>query len=351
MDADPLYRRILSGEAGSWAAPLRAALTVASWGYAAAIAVRNSKYDRPGSAARCSVPVISVGNITAGGVGKTPFVIDLLQRLQRMGRRPAVIARGYGAPAGESNDEERLIRKHVPHAICVIDPDRVRGADRAVGDHAADVVVLDDGFQHRRLHRDLDLVLLDATCPFGYDRLLPRGLLREPVAGLRRADAVILTRCDQVPDDLQRTRQRVRLVAPNASLLQCRHGVTGVERLDGVPVDGGLRGRRAFLIAAVGNPATFRATVSALGAAIVGWHWWSDHHAYTPRDLASLRRRMVGTPQAVLVTTEKDAVKLSSLPGLDPASILVVRVAIEMDEDSDAILDHLLTRALAVIRR
>jgi tetraacyldisaccharide 4'-kinase len=129
------------------------------------------------------VPVISVGNITVGGTGKTPLVIELVRGMEKMGRNPAVVARGYGANEGQRSDEELLVRKHCPAVAYIADPDRHRGANMALRRMGADAIVLDDAFQHRRMYRDFDIVLIDAMCPFGYGHVLPRGLLRERLPG------------------------------------------------------------------------------------------------------------------------------------------------------------------------
>ena len=155
MPAPSLYQRIISGEAGPWATPIRAALCGGEVLYRAGVAVRNRRFDRRGADVTLSVPVISVGNITAGGTGKTPLVIDLVARLDRMGKSPAVVSRGYGSPAGEPNDEERLVRRHCPAVSYFANPDRAAAAEEACLRCGADVIVLDDGFQHRRLARAL----------------------------------------------------------------------------------------------------------------------------------------------------------------------------------------------------
>jgi tetraacyldisaccharide 4'-kinase len=334
---------MLNGNAGLWTLPLRGTLRAASIGYGLAVRRRNARFDRPASAQRVSAPVISVGNITVGGTGKTPMVIDLLHRLRARGATPAVVARGYGG-RGEDNDEQSLINQRCPFAIHVTDPDRVRGATRAI-ERGANRIVLDDGFQHRRLARDLDIVLIDATCPFGYGFLLPRGLLREPLVGLRRAHAVVLTRCDQVrPDEAERIRERLWELAPHALHLRCRHRVSSLCRLDGAPVEGGLRGRRVVLFAGIANPAAFAATIAGLGATVVGHHWWPDHHRYSPDDLAALASPERFPACDDLVTTEKDGVKLSSLPRAAADRIVVAKVDIEFDPHDEPQLNELLAR-------
>ena len=341
------YRRIIAGETGPWGAPVRAVLRVLEVLYAGGVAWRNRRYDRAGPRTVLAVPVISVGNITAGGTGKTPFVIEVVRRLESMGRNPAVISRGYKAAEGEPNDEERLIRKHCPHVVCLADPDRGRAAKNACQRFGADVIVLDDAFQHRRLGRTIDIVVIDATCPFGYGHLLPRGLLREPVRGLKRADVVIITRCDQASRaELSRLAARLRRLADRAGLVQCNHRVTAIEWLDGTPVKEPLAGKRAVLFAAIGHPAAFVTTVQSFGVDVVGTRWWPDHHHYRPADLNALQRSGAWPPHDFLITTEKDAIKLAERKAGESPKIVVVRVAIDFVDDGGTILQNLLEKKL-----
>ena len=347
MDRALLHYRILSNDVGLWGVPVRAGLRVIEGGYAAAIALRNAHYDRNGPRAVLPVPVISVGNVTVGGTGKTPLVIELLERLGRMGCNPVVVSRGYKARDGGANDEERLIRCHVPGAICLSSSNRMEAGEAAIQSHRADVIVLDDAFQHRQLGRTLDIVLVDATCPFGFDHLLPRGLLREPLAALRRAGAIVLTRCDQVsPEELARVEARIRSFHDTTKIIKCNHRVTKLQNLDGSPVDEPPEGKRAVLFAGIGRPGAFAETVRGMGVEVVGERWWPDHHAYVPKDL----RELVGTnrfpPHDWLMTTEKDAVKLAGLPGADGVRIVVVCVTIDFEGDGGTILQSLLESVL-----
>lgn len=345
-----LHRRIASGDAGWACAPIAAALLAAARVYGWAVAARNRYHDWRGPAERLAVPVISVGNLTAGGTGKTPMVIHLVRRLTQGGLRPAVVSRGYRAGPDGLNDEHRLIARDCPQAVCVCDADRARGGRRAAELKGADVVLLDDGFQHRRLHRDLDIVLIDATCPFGYDRLLPLGTLREPPASLRRSDVIVLTRADQVDARAAaEIERRIRRHAPDATVLRSRHRVERVATLHGEADETPLAGRRVVCFAAIGNPAAFEGTVRDLGADVVGRRWWPDHHPYLPCDAADLLRDGRFPPFNDLVTTEKDAVKLSSLHRPDDAvakRIRVVRVRIDFDGDGDTMMSDLLSAVL-----
>lgn len=347
MIGTSFYRRIIAGDGGTWAAPARALLRAAEALYSRAVAIRNSRYDRNGPRTVLPIPVISVGNLTVGGTGKTPFVIELVKRLDRMGLSPAVVSRGYNAADGEPNDEELLIRKRRPSVVCVCDSDRALAGEIAHRKFGADVIVLDDGFQHRRLGRTIDIVLLDATCPFGFDHMLPRGLLREPVESLGRAHVIVLTRCDQASRaELSRIRTRLDAVAGDAIRLQCNHRVTSVERLNHGAVEGSLEGRRAVAFAGVAHPRAFLTTVRSLGVEVVGEHFLPDHYNYRRRDVDFLLRRRRFPPHDMFITTEKDAVKLTALGGLDLSDIFVVNVEIDFIGQDGTILQGVLDNTL-----
>ena len=205
---------------------------------------------RPGWKAthRAAVPVISVGNITLGGTGKTPMVEWIARWYRRRGVRVALISRGYGH-AGGINDEGLVLEENLPDVPHLQDPDRVALAEIAVDELESELIVLDDGFQHRRLARDLDLVMLDALDPFGLGRLFPRGLLREPVRSLRRASAVILSRADLIEPDRRRADPpRGRARAGPAPLRRVASRPPGPDRL----------GRRAIPAGRARRPASRR---------------------------------------------------------------------------------------------
>lgn len=337
-----VYRRIISGEGGWWAAPIRGLLRGVEPLYAAVVGMRNRHHDKKGPSYVAPVPVISVGNITAGGTGKTPLVIEIVRLLEQRGRTPVVVSRGYGQANGEPNDEERVIRRNCPNVVCLADPDRAAGCERACREFGADVIVLDDAFQHRRVARTCDIVVVDATCPFGYDHVLPRGLLREPVPSLRRADMIVLTRCDQVSKtELDCVERRISRVAGDVPCLKSVHRVTGVERLNGESIE--PAGTRAFAFAAVGQPSAFLTTVRSLGVEVVGTRWWPDHHEYTKGEIVALATDRQ-PDHDWLITTEKDAVKLADLSGLGNLPIAVVRIAIDFLGDGDTMLESVLDR-------
>ncbi len=298
--------------------------------YGAAVRWRNRRYDRGLGTHAATVPVISVGNITAGGTGKTPLVIDLARRLGAMQRRPCILTRGYGAQRGETADEVAEFADAV-QAPVVVDADRVRGAQQAVGRHNADVLVLDDGFQHRRLERDLDVVVIDALDPWGAERMLPAGLLREPLDGLRRADLFVLSRANQVSPDTQvAITKRLRTLAPDTPVASAGVALDRVCGHDDAPLDANaLRSRRLQPVCGLGNPLTFRLLVNELSDDVCTLLAFRDHHRYTPYDADVIAQAARGRGADAVVTTRKDWGKLKAVWPTNEAPLLV-RVDVSM---------------------
>ena len=328
------FKRLADGTtAGPAAAAARAALAAIAAPYGLAVAARNAAYDRGLlRAAHVSVPVISVGNLTLGGTGKTPLVAWVVRQLLSQGRTPAVVSRGYAARPGQQSDEAAELAMVIPGLRHVANRDRVAGSQAAI-EAGCDTIVLDDGFQHRRLHRDLDIVAIDATDPFGCGRLFPRGLLREPLGGLARAQAVVLTRASSV-SATRRTEIRESLSArcvgrPPAVWMEAEHRPVGLRTLDGgrEPIDV-LRGMPVVAFAGIGNPAAFRTTLEKLGADVVAFQAFPDHHAPTAADLAPLAARIEAGAARMLVTTLKDLVKIPR-PWPAAAPLAAVEIAIE----------------------
>jgi tetraacyldisaccharide 4'-kinase len=328
------FRRLVDGSArGPAAVAARGCLAALAGPYAVAVAARNAAYDAGlFPVHRASLPVISIGNLTLGGTGKTPLVAWTARLLMAAGRRPAIVSRGYGAAAGATSDEAAELGLLVPGVPHVADRDRVAAVGRAAA--GVDCVVLDDGFQHRRLGRDLDIVAIDATDPFGCGRIFPRGLLREPIASLGRADAVVLTRAAAV-DAERRHEIRAALAAARRTerpvvWAESEHAPVALRRWTAgpLPLDS-LRGRRVLAFAAIGNPAAFGATLAGLGADVVGFRAFADHHAYGPADLALLAARAAAERADLVVTTLKDLVKVRR-DDLDGVPLAAVEIAIRL---------------------
>ena len=238
---------------GLGAGALRLVLAGVEPVYAGAMVVRNRLYDAGISRSRdLRRPVISIGNLTAGGTGKTPMVRWLANRLRIQGHRVAVLSRGYKSAAGELGDEQimldRLLNGPGVEAIIMwANPDRMAAAEAALkSDSSVDVFVLDDGFQHRRVARQMDIVLLSAPEPFGFGHVLPRGLLREPVRGLRRAHAVVITHADEVAEsDLLAIEKCVRQIHPTVPIHRAAHQPGGLRSAECLCRRRGLTARLA----------------------------------------------------------------------------------------------------------
>ena len=320
---------ILNGrQRGAGAACLRGCLLAASWPYAAAMCLRRQLYGWGVLASKpAKVPVISVGNLTTGGTGKTPMAAWIAERLKKQGAKPAILTRGYKAKGGKSDEAELL--KTLTGCPVVIDTDRVAAAAAAV-EGGADVLIMDDGFQHRRLRRELDIVLIDATNAFGYGHCLPRGLLRELPSALRDVDVVVITRSDAVEAErLQELRGRLAHLAPKASLHAAVHKPGRIidEHGDEMPLKA-LEGRAVFAFCGIGNPESFFRLLGKLNARVVSRRTFDDHVAYTPEIVESLGSEARRCRAEILISTQKDLVKLADAELDGPLWQLAVEIAV-----------------------
>jgi len=270
---------------------LRQGLRLASLPYWAAISARNLAY-RLGwkKSFRSRLVVISVGNLTVGGTGKTPTVAWLAQWLRARDLRVAILSRGYGQLDSGQNDEALELELQLPDVPHLQHWDRVASAQLADEELDMQVLLLDDGFQHQRLARDLDIVLIDASESRLALRLLPGGLMREPFASLRRAQVVLLTRCDQAsPEVISGLRDRVLKHNPQVTIAHAAHRPAYVDVHASAPVSlEALRGKRVLAFCAIGSPHSFYATLTSLGVTIVAERSWPDHHAYSADDVQQL---------------------------------------------------------------
>jgi tetraacyldisaccharide 4'-kinase len=273
---------------------------------------------------RLPVPVISVGNITMGGTGKTPVVEYISRYLQEKGKRGAILSRGYAASIRQENssftknacnDEYLLLRENIPDVPNLLNKDRVKSGLEAIKQFQAEYLLLDDGFQHIRLARDLDIVIIDALNPFGYEQVFPRGMLREPLSELRRADMIMLTHVDQCSHDkVQAIIHRLHAVARHVPVIETIHKPTYLESSGGTKTMDvtRLRGRRVFAFCAIGNPVSFRKSIESLGSELVGFRVFPDHHVYTPSELRGLNAEAQRLKPDAIVITQKDEVKLKN---------------------------------------
>jgi tetraacyldisaccharide 4'-kinase len=359
-----------AGSATAWhRSPLLTGLLAPfSWLYGGVVTVRRRW--RAGRGARLPCPVVSVGNLTCGGTGKTPAVEMVLRDLLGMGRRPALLSRGYGgyrnsssAPGSRAevsggpgeegapvNDESLVVAANLPGVPHYLGADRVAGGRRAVRG-GADVVVLDDGFQHLRLERDLDIVLVDALRPFDNGRLLPAGLLREPLGAAVNAHLLGITRTElAAPSALRELMLFLARRFPRLPQLLLETVPMGWEELGGeLRAPEALRGQPVVAFAGVGNPEAFRGQLRLLGVVILDWLPFRDHHRYRIRDVERLSRRAREAGAAAVVMTQKDAVKLRA-PELRAVALsppwlsLKIRQTVRAGQDS---YRELLARAVA----
>ena len=309
-------------------------------------------------------PVISVGNITTGGTGKTPLVEWLARAGADEGRRVCILTRGYGrkdararvivsdgtqllADARAGGDEPRLLAENLLGAAAVIsDPDRVAAARWARENLQTELFILDDGFQHLRLARALDIVTLDATTPWGGGHLLPRGRLREPPAGLRRADCIVITRANLASDLAALRAEAERFSAGRALVVAARVRTHNLRPLRSEPPAVGVESsavpQPVAAFCAVGNPWAFFKHLKEDGHQLAHTRAFPDHHVYTQADMDAFEREAGRTGAQSLLTTAKDAVKLRALNFALP--VYVVEIGLEFDDE-----DKLRGLALTVI--
>ncbi|MCC6793910.1 MAG: tetraacyldisaccharide 4'-kinase [Candidatus Hydrogenedentes bacterium] len=269
--------------------------------------------------------VISFGNLTAGGTGKTPAVIERAQQEIAAGNRVSVLTRGYGATnqigdkvvfatansessnAATIGDEPALILRRVPEVVIAKGADRVAAARTAMEQHACNVLILDDGFQYLQLARDENVLVVDATNPFGNGHVLPRGILREPIDSASRATHILLTHCDRVTDaEVAALRERLQAICPNCPIRTTYHAPDALWNVrDGSPLKTvTLQGADVVAVCAIARPESFVATLESLGANVVERRYFPDHAQIPPDALRSSH---------MMVVTEKDAVRLGQV--------------------------------------
>ncbi|TWU55054.1 tetraacyldisaccharide 4'-kinase [Rubripirellula reticaptiva] len=332
------YRSIISGtRRDPVAIAIRGALWVASMPYGVVVASKNRRFESGKlEIHRVGTPVISVGNLTTGGTGKTPIVCYLAKWFRSHSTRVMIVSRGYGRGDSDTNDEAKELHDRLPDVPHVQNPDRVEAARVAIEELEAELILMDDGFQHRRLHRDLDIVVIDATCPFGFGHKLPRGLLREPVSSLRRADLAIITRCDAVPEDrLRQIETTLRKTNADLPFFRSRHVPSGIREYPSTThATETLAGQNVAVISAIGNPMAFEKTVASCGAKVIAANHLGDHDPYAPQTVTQLRAwiRSLGDSVDRVVCTHKDLVKLQT-DQLGGKPIVAIMIDLEIDGD------------------
>lgn len=355
-DLNPCMRHVenlLSGRSNSLSSILlRAGLWCVSQPYSAIVWGRNLAYDRGWKkVGRSTVPVVSVGNLTAGGTGKTPAVAMLARWFRSREIRVAILSRGFGAGLDGRNDEAKELEILLPDVPHLQKPDRLSSASIATEELGMQLLLLDDGFQHRKIHRDLEIVLLDAREPFGFEHMLPRGLLREPLRSLRRADIVMATRADQVdPQRLAEIRTRVQLFNPKAAWLESEHTPIRLRNAAGEhrSVEW-LCGKNVFGTCGLGNPNGFLQTIRGCGANLVASMTFPDHHNYSLHDIQLVEKqaRECESGCDAIICTGKDLAKIDS-PRIGQFELWSLDIELRIRTGAE-ILEEFLERVVASI--
>ncbi len=318
------------------------------------ISLRNSLYNAGVfQVKKLPKPVIAVGNITTGGTGKTPLTHAIVKHLSSRGGKPAILSRGYKSQAEKSGlifraahdepptveqggDEISMLARKLPGIWFGVGADRIRSASRLTAVGEINSFVMDDAFQHRAVHRDLNIVVIDATNPFGNGMLLPAGTLREPLSELKRADVIVLSRCEAATDgELTILENRLKKFS-KAPVIRARTVVTAVRRFSADAADSSDlgHGSKVWALAAIANPEGFRRTIQSAAYEVAGESWFADHHRYDAAQIGKVVQDALSNGAAAVVTTEKDAVKLSPAQ-FRQLPCFVFEIGIDFGEQAD----------------
>lgn len=283
---------------------------------------------------RTRLKVISVGNITLGGTGKTPLVELLASRLTSEGKRIAILSRGY------NSDEPNLLERNLASVAVLVGRDRIKNAKKAEG-LGIDAIILDDGFQHWRLKRDLDIVTINSQNPFGNNRLIPRGILREPPDALRRADILMLTKVD-LAKDIDGMIRELCNIAPYALVVEAAHNPEYLFDFKGErkPLDA-IRGKNVCLLSSIGDPESFRKIVLKEGARLALDISYPDHYQYRKKDISNLEQLCKKNSVDIIVTTEKDLMRLPWKSFSQDIQVFVLRITLKIIKNEKEFFDRI----------
>jgi tetraacyldisaccharide 4'-kinase len=323
---------------GVFAFFIKGILRVLSWVYALAVKIVDYGY-ASGVRRRhkVSAPVISVGNITLGGTGKTPFTIMLANYFCEAGKKPAVLIRGYGS------DEKKMLRDELPDVPIFVGQDRVRSAGRAIAD-GRDILLLDDGFQHRRIMRDLDILMLDGGSLLDEMFLFPRGTLREPLTSLERADILVISKADKLDKgQKEEVIRKLNIVAPGKPVITACHKPVFLNDVTGAvyPVEN-LGSQNVCIVSGIADPEYFSFLVRKNGATVALKLDYSDHHDYSQKDIDRIHAAAGGGDIDSIVTTKKDYVKMRLLDlSRIEEKLFILDIEMEIIEGKEALVGRL----------
>lgn len=298
------FRRLAEGyEDGPLARFLFPILDAASGIYGSAVAAKRGKYEKESSRKKLPFPVVSVGNLTWGGTGKTPMVEFLARRVAERNRNVLILTRGYGS------DETEQFKNHLPKATLGIGKDRFAVGSEIAKNQKIDIAILDDGLQHFALHRDLEIVTVNALNPFGNRKLIPRGILREPVDCLKRASIVVISHVNLVPRaELDKIKNEIRQYAPEAGIVDTQLEPLFFYRAKKkarVPLNK-LEHQKVATFSGVGAPRSFQLLLSQLHLRPLRNFEFADHHRFSARELQEIKEVSDSASLAEIITTEKD---------------------------------------------
>lgn len=344
-----LYTFITTKQRGVIPIILRPPLMPLSWLYRTVIWIRNYCYTSGiFKQKRLPCTVISIGNIVAGGTGKTPAVAAIAKQLRNQGFQVAILLRGYKRHSSEeitvvsdgknrlcsrekSGDEADMLARQLPNIPIIVGKQRYLTGKTALDRCKSDVLILDDGFQHRQLARDVDILTIDATQPYGTGALLPIGTLREPKTAIQRADIILLTRTDAI--DTVDSKAELKQLAPKTPILESAHQPTSLYWLNQtdehsiMPIEN-LTGKRLLAVCGIGNPDAFVATLEKYNPEAVELLAFPDHHVYTESDLQKIHEQKQQCEAEWVITTQKDEQKLASLFTELPIVVLAIELVI-----------------------
>ena len=334
------YLSILSGQQrGFVAAIIKSTLSTFTLPYLAVLNTRNALYKNGiVKSTRLPVKVISIGNITTGGTGKTPLVEFSVKYISKTGKKVAILSRGYGGnnSSQESNeivnDECLALRENLQDVPVLAGKDRVKSGEKAISDFGVDCVILDDGFQHFKLMRDLDIVVIDALNPFGGGKLIPRGSLREPLKNLKRADLFIISHCNQSNEQtIKSIYTRLNRINKDTPVCESIHSPVHIDNImDGSIMETEwLKGKRIYALSAIGNPESFVFTLNKLEADLIRHRVFRDHHNFTQAEIDQVISEAQSLGAEAIVVTQKDMVKIRKM-NIKDANILSLKIEIQI---------------------
>jgi tetraacyldisaccharide 4'-kinase len=292
---------------------------------------------------RLSCRVISVGNITLGGTGKTTLAEHIASYLKEQGHKIAILSRGYKRNPGTMGDEPYMLSRKLPGIPVLVDSNRIRSAKLAIRDYGVDTVILDDGLQQWRIIKDLEIVTIDARNPFGNRRLLPRGILRQPLSSLKLADLFVLSKANLVADTVK-VKEELSRFNPQALLAESSHtpaGFYSIAEPGELLNTAALKGSTVSLFSGIGDPESFEDLISCLGIKIGLSFRFPDHHHYTRQDLDKIAAGAKDKGIDTIVTTQKDAARLAGsgitdyacLPVRQGLRVLVLRIELKIKDE------------------